>query len=57
MEDFAEVLSDLSYLGGVTPTEAFDAMPEDYSNLEALYTLQELKELLLHRLMEEEDKS
>lgn len=52
-----ELLFDIEYLTGATSAEILEGMDEDMTTLEVTYTLDELKGLILGRLMQEEDKS
>lgn len=56
MTTMAELLFDITYLSGATSVEVLESL-DDQDNFEVLHTLSELKTLILHRLMEEEDKS
>lgn len=55
MGAMAALLDDLLYLAGVSATDVLEPL-DDMSNVEVLYTIQELKSLVMARLMEEEDK-
>ncbi len=56
MTEMATLLKDINYLTGATSVEILEDF-DDQDTTELLHTLNELKIQILHRLMEEDDKS